>query len=445
MTRVMKNMSLLLLRIVMRSLCIAAAGIIVLLQTVPLTAQEPVVREQTAGNVIAYEHQVIREDSLFRVLIPFRVRYDFFVFVKPTAAATAVFSGSGEVSAELLDSTGSSVARTIMRINLSVTENVPARLRAQFHQDLIAFTVPRGNYTIVFSLEDKESKRRYSDSKRTFRLPSPAPQLIPVVPSNSRTFTMFNLGGDVLFSQHYGFLVQSAALHSTAVYTLRKRMPDDDEPETLVSNASISVTPYEKTSAAATVRNGTVELTLTESSDNSMMYMVFDGSQLRQGRYELSITFPDSTTLTATFGARWMEMPAVLNDLDMAIEPLQFITTKSDYSDLRRGSRESRIKKFEEFWKKKDTTPNTAYNEVMHEFYRRVDAAVTAFRSLREMNGAITDRGKIYILYGPPASTERLLASDGAPKEIWNYKSLNKVFTFEDPSKQGNYKLTEQQ
>ena len=44
-------------------------------------------------------------------------------------------------------------------------------------------------------------------------------------------------------------------------------------------------------------------------------------------------------------------------------------------------------------------------------------------------------------LFNPPASTERLLAPDGAPKEIWNYPAQNKVFTFEDPAKQGNYKL----
>ncbi|HAP35347.1 MAG TPA: hypothetical protein DCQ28_05175 [Bacteroidetes bacterium] len=136
-------------------------------------------------------------------------------------------------------------------------------------------------------------------------------------------------------------------------------------------------------------------------------------------------------------------MPVSLYDLDLATEPLQFILTKDVYSELRRGGRETRIRKFDEFWKKKDTTPFTAYNEVMHEFYRRVDFSFTAFRTMREMNGAITDRGRIYILFGKPTSTERTLSPGGSPKEIWNYNSINKIFTFEDPSKQGNYKLAE--
>ncbi|MEI7906557.1 MAG: GWxTD domain-containing protein, partial [Bacteroidota bacterium] len=176
---------------------------------------------------------------------------------------------------------------------------------------------------------------------------------------------------------------------------------------------------------------------------SNIHYAVFNGLLLRQGRYELILTLPDSTKIKTTFAARWQDMPVSLNDLDLATEPIQFITTKSEYSDLRKGSRETRIKRFEEFWKKKDTTPLTAYNEVMHEFYRRVDFSMTAFRTLRDMNGVITDRGKIYLLYGKPGSTERLLNPDGAPREIWKYNSLNKTFTFEDPSKQGNYKLAE--
>lgn len=409
-------------------------------------SQEPVVREQTAGNVISFEHQVIREDSTIRVIIPFRIRYDFFVFIKPLASASSAFTGGGEVSAELLDSTGTSVARTIERVNLSVNDNTPPELRSHFFQNFISFTVPAGKYSVVFSLEDKESRRRYSDARRTFRIPArmdSIPGLIPVKKTGDRQFVLYNLSGDVQFSQDYGFLFQAQRSYTSAVYTLRKILPDEDDFETVVANAPVSVVPFVHTTCIPLKDGNSIELTLKEGSVHTLHYVGINGSLLRQGRYELTLTFPDSTTVRTSFGARWLEMPASLSDLDVAIEPLQFIMTKNDYSELRRGGRDARIRKFEEFWKKKDTTPATAYNEVMHEFYRRVDFAFTAFRTLREMNGAVTDRGRIYLLYGNPTTTERQLSPDGAPKEIWKYNSLNKIFTFEDPSKQGNYKLAE--
>lgn len=427
---------------------IPAAGIVLLLccLSVTGTSQEPVVREQTAGNPVSFEHQIIRADSVFHVIIPFRLRYDFFVFVRQTASSSAAFTAQGEVSVELIDSTGTSVARRIEQIHLTASGNTPSELRKQYRQDFISFSVPRGRYTIVFTIDDKESKRRFSDTKKIMTLPAQAGAisgLIPAIRSRDQKFTLFNLGGDVLFSQNFGFLFITPRTYTSAVYTLKKIIPDEDESETVAADVTIPIITYDRSSLLALTTAGGIELSLQETSGSNLHYVSIDGSQLRQGRYELVLTLPDSVTLTTSFGARWLDMPLSLSDLDLAIEPLQFITTKSDYSDLRRGSRDSRINKFEEFWKKKDPTPATAYNEVMHEFYRRVDVAVTAFRTLKEMNGAVTDRGKIYILYGSPTSTERLLAPDGAPKEVWKYNSLNKVFTFEDPSKQGNYKLTE--
>jgi len=437
--RLLKTVMTLPIRIVGAVMLIAEISILAV-------AQEPIVREQTVGNIISFEQMSFQHDSSYRIIIPVRIRYDFFVFVKPALQTSSTFTASGEISAELLDSTGTSVAQKIERINLSITDNTPGELRLHFHQNFISFTVPNGRYTIVFTLEDKESKRRFTDSQKTFvtsQSNTNISGLIPAIQTSDSSFSVFNLSGDVQFSHNYGFLFQTTSRYSSASYSLHKILPDEDDNEVIASNVPVSLVSFAQASCSATLANNTVELYLDKTTIATIHYVAFDGSQLRQGRYELVLTFPDSSTVKTIFGARWLDMPVALNDLDIAIEPLQFITTKDDYSNLRRGSRDSRIKKFEEFWKKKDSTPSTAYNEVMHEFYRRVDFSVIAFRTLREMNGAITDRGKIYILYGNPTTTERLLAPDGAPKEIWKYNSQNKIFTFEDPGKQGNYKLTE--
>lgn len=408
--------------------------------------QEGLIREQTGGNPILFEGHYIVGDSLHNVIVPFRVRYDFFVFVRNSANTNGQFQANGEITIELIDSTETSVARAIQQINLSSENNTPSHLRTQSAQNVSNFNLPSGTYKIIFKIEDKESKRQYVDNKRTIDIPKKQnilSSLIPAEQNNDHHFVPINLGGDIQFSKNYGFVFLAAKKYQSATYSLNKLSIENDEKEAMLTNNAVQIVSHENTIFSLQQKEQTLDIHLTEQQNVVTHYIALNGKQLRQGRYEILFTFPDSTKIKTTFNARWLDMPTSLFDLDVALEPIQYITTKDEYSILRKGGRETRIKKFEEFWKKKDATLETAYNEVMHEFYRRVDYAFVAFRSLKELNGALTDRGKIYILYGKPSSIDRLLNPGNAPKEIWKYDSFNKVFTFEDPTKQGNYKLAE--
>lgn len=93
-------------------------------------------------------------------------------------------------------------------------------------------------------------------------------------------------------------------------------------------------------------------------------------------------------------------------------------------------------------WKKFDPTPSTPFNELMAEFYRRADYSLLEFKSVSQPDGALTDRGKIYILYGPPTKIERSFSKDGRPIEVWTYNVNRQIkFTFFDENKNGNYIL----
>ena len=77
----------------------------------------------------------------------------------------------------------------------------------------------------------------------------------------------------------------------------------------------------------------------------------------------------------------------------------------------------------------------------MNEFYMRVDYAIVQYRTVSEVNGAATDRGKIYIKYGEPDDIERSYSDQGQILEIWKYRKFNKEFVFSDVSGLGNYSL----
>jgi len=63
-------------------------------------------------------------------------------------------------------------------------------------------------------------------------------------------------------------------------------------------------------------------------------------------------------------------------------------------------TQEEREHFIEEFWRRRDPNPQTPENEFREEFYRRLAYANENFGA--GMPGWLTDRGRIYVLYGPP-------------------------------------------
>ena len=95
-----------------------------------------------------------------------------------------------------------------------------------------------------------------------------------------------------------------------------------------------------------------------------------------------------------------------------------------------------------QFWLRRDPTPETPENESQVEHYRRIAYVNDLYAS--STPGWRTDRGRIYIVYGPPDEIESH-PSDGV--EFWRYRSLERIgddvdFEFADPERSGEYRLT---
>ena len=82
--------------------------------------------------------------------------------------------------------------------------------------------------------------------------------------------------------------------------------------------------------------------------------------------------------------------------------PTRYLLTRDEdraYKGLKTDAERRRF--IETFWKRRDPTPETPHNEFRDDFWRRVQAANDLFNDTAR-EGWITDRGKIYILLGPP-------------------------------------------
>ena len=82
----------------------------------------------------------------------------------------------------------------------------------------------------------------------------------------------------------------------------------------------------------------------------------------------------------------------------------------------------------EEFWRRRDPDPQTEENEFKMEFEARMDEANELFIS-EGIPGWLSDRGRIFILFGPPI--ERIVYPqelDGSSQEIWYYGNFPVAF-----------------
>ena len=94
-----------------------------------------------------------------------------------------------------------------------------------------------------------------------------------------------------------------------------------------------------------------------------------------------------------------------------------------------------------EFWKRRDPDPATEENEFRMEYFNRMEISDGLFVS-EGRPGWLTDRGRIYILFGPP--TDRITYPMGEYSysrcgEVWYYGSFPVVFV--DSTCTGTYRL----
>ncbi len=135
------------------------------------------------------------------------------------------------------------------------------------------------------------------------------------------------------------------------------------------------------------------------------------------------------------------------------------ITDQERKAFLQLSTNEEREQFIEAFWQRRNTDPESADNDYKEEHYRRIAYTDEHFAS--GIPGWKTDRGRVYIIWGPPDSIEshpsggtyeRTQEEGGGetstyPFEIWNYRYLEGVgqnvnLEFVDTSMSGEYHLT---
>ena len=167
-------------------------------------------------------------------------------------------------------------------------------------------------------------------------------------------------------------------------------------------------------------------------------------SQFDQSRYLLIVRCEQAGKhfeIQRLFTFYWTNMPRSPKDLREAIEQMTYIFDSDSIRKILKQPYAVQMAFFKRFWEELDPNPQTEKNELMDEYYKRVNYANQNFSNMG-IAGWRTDRGRILIKFGFPDDIERHPFEAGSyPYEIWRYYDLRKVFLFIDRTGFGDYVL----
>ncbi len=130
-------------------------------------------------------------------------------------------------------------------------------------------------------------------------------------------------------------------------------------------------------------------------------------------------------------------------DISLLVEAMRYIMKRDDWNALRELPPDSQKAAFLEFWQERNPEKSSedGHNPLLDEFITRIEEANLKF-SYGSKKGWRTDRGHIYIVYGPPDEVQRGRAyRSNVAYEVWNYYELGRQFYFRDDFNTGNFRL----
>jgi len=290
-----------------------------------------------------------------------------------------------------------------------------------------SFGVPPGRYRVRVTVHDINAD---SESSASQTLVIPDYSRVPVgfgdlvlgvvdslasfVPNPTRRF-----GTDVARLAASVSLLDRRAGNWPRTYTFRYRILDDRGDEVVTGEQAVTVP---RSASPVTVRPSSSELFI--------------------GSYQFEVTLAEGRSrwrVTRSFEVEESGPPRG-KEFERLLEALSYIAESGEIEKLRALPPDQQARGWEEFWKRRDPTPDTPRNEAMIEFFRRVRYADQHFQGAGP--GWRSDMGRIYIRYGPPDQTETHAATTQSPQlEIWYYNRPYRRFVFADRDGFGRYVL----
>lgn len=303
--------------------------------------------------------------------------------------------------------------------------------QSNYNLSIRSFYLEPQKYTIVLQVEDKDSKKNFTvENKYDIRNLSGNLAMSDIVIVKNQSFSK----GD---SKLYPNVPRNISNQDDGIPIFYEIYSTDSQ------NVKLNYNIQNKDKDKIYNLDTSFEIS---AGINQIYYKIDANKPLGIGEYKVTVNLKNQTnkeisSASKEFNARIPGIPYSINDFDEAIEQMVYIASSSEIKNIKKNKTlDEKLQKFFDFWKEKDPNPNTLENEVMNEYYRRVDYANENFSHY--VKGWKTDMGMVYIILGPPNNVDRHpFDYDAKPYEIWEYYDLNRSFVFMDYTGFGDYRL----
>ncbi|MGB5288123.1 MAG: GWxTD domain-containing protein, partial [Ignavibacteriaceae bacterium] len=396
---------------------------------------------------LPFESEIIsipRIDGDFSVYFIYKMPYKLMVFER----VDETFSANFRVIVEISDENSELVKRDIKDSKISVKDFESTNDHMLFLQEYLSFKLKPNEYKFSAIISDLNSTGELSLKPEKIKLGQDVykkvlrPFIIhanEINCNNNRAFLLANSGGNIPFSSDIYHLI--IPVSDTLIKELSISIENNDE-----NIFSEEVNESYIIPIGVTICENNLAAT-TDSANISIRNFVLRNvnERLREGKVVLKIS-NEENEIDEEYESQviWINKPFSLLDNEKAIEFLSYIESDSVVSLLLDEDESDYPKALNDYWKKFDPTTETAYNEIMFEYYSRVDYALKEFRAISNSNGAKTDRGMIYIKFGNPEKIERISNPEGLIIESWTYLNPERKFSFVDKKGTGNFTLIEE-
>ena len=384
-------------------------------------------RKNAIGNInkfnLVHFSRPVSKDSI-KMTAFLEIPYNSLQFIKRNNG----FYASYDASIILQDKNGKQIFRSMWSDSISTDDYMHTQSRFRNRKHYSNVTIGKGKYVILSDLYDKDTRKKGNKKKKIdYTRQNKIPSLMePIVianlkgewgfgsdkfPITGRKVTSIDKGLTVLLS---GFVGDSPYLIETNI------IGNNDEKELSIIN--------------------------NETNDGFFIHTInLDKEYLNSLNLKLEIKLIQSNKEKKVVKNITIYKPGLsgfVNNIENSFQQMKYILTKTERNNAKGKKGKELEDVFLEYWKLRDPTPETYLNELMEEYYIRVNY-VNDYFNMSWKAGWETDFGMIYILFGPPDEIQRsnINSSSSSVYQVWYYNRINKQFVFKDQNGFGDYRL----
>ena len=380
-------------------------------------------RENIAQYGLVSFSRPIKKDSI-KVTTFVEIPFSSLQFIKRNSDFIASYSAS----VMLKDSKEKQLFKKVWSDSIVVNEYIQTKSKLRTKKHYINFNVGIGKYEITSELYDNDTRKKGSKKKNlNFTKQKKSPSLMePIIITNLKgewgfDSNEFPILGKKITNIDGGLIILASGFVTDAPYSIETKI--------LLSDEKILLPIIEdETDNGFFVHMVKIEKEYLQSFNTKI---IFELKQLKASRkIEKNITIFKPG------------ISGYVKNIENSFRQMKYILSSSERKNAKGKKGKDLENIFLKYWEKRDPTPGTSLNELMEEYYIRVNY-VNDYFNMSWKEGWETDFGMIYILFGPPDEIQRsnINSSNTSTYQIWYYNRINKQFVFKDLNGFGDYRL----